>query len=127
MAQIARITPIHKETATVPYSEVEPLLNQLRTATSSSTTQILRTIGYDSSSSAARWQEQNKAPLRVKYALIGMAAELRLKAEMPPQPAAPKQFSSEDLIDLLIALQGRTLPPERQKALTLKVLGELTP
>lgn len=108
--------------ATVPWSEVEPLLNQIRLSTNSSILEVLNSIGYDSSSSVAKWAKEGKCPLRVKYALIGMGAELKLKTEAPP---SPKQFSQDEIINLFAAVRGLEVSQVARQQLLIKLLKEI--
>lgn len=120
MPALQTVVPM-KVTATVPWSEVEPLFNRLRTGTGATAGELLRSIGYDSTSSIVKWQKDSKCPLRVKYALLGMAAEISL-------PAATKQqiiWTHSELADLFGLTIGLQLPDGSLKHLQGKLATAL--
>jgi hypothetical protein len=89
-----------KTTKTVPVAEVEPLFNQVRTTLNCTDREILETIGY-SRSAVHHWQDRTEVPTRVKYALLGLLAELKLK---PPEKLAPPRFDFRELAQLFAAV-----------------------
>ena len=123
MTPSANVVPIMtKSTATVPWSEVEPLFNRIRTALDCPAREVLHTIGYDSGSSVAKWTRDGKCPLRVKYALLGMAAELQVQRH---QPKAVTIFSHQELADIFGLTLGLILPGTTLHALQTKLAKAL--
>ena len=118
MTPSANVVPIiTKSTATVPWSEVEPLFSQIRTSLDCPAGEVLRTIGYDSSSSVAKWTKDGRCPLRVKYALLGMAAELQVQQHQPKTIT----FSHQELADIFGLTLGLILPGASLHALQAKL------
>lgn len=70
-------------TQKVPLAEVAPLLESAVKATNSSSREVLLTIGY-TSAALFDWRKAAQAPLRAKYALLGLLSTLGVSA---PQPA----------------------------------------
>lgn len=65
-----------RHTDTAPWPEVEPLLAQARQALNvTSNKEVLNYIGY-ASSNVAGWQQKGVVALRLKYALLGLLADL---------------------------------------------------
>lgn len=121
MPQLAEVVTIKKHMQIVPWSEVEPLFNQAIQATNSNITQVLAVIGYSSSSVYANWRDRGQAPVRAKYALLGLLSELRVKVERPVE----KQFTFEELTGLFAALQGWPVPDETRRTLTKKIANAI--
>jgi hypothetical protein len=95
---------VSKLTKSVPATEVEPLFNQVRTALDCSDREILETIGY-SRSAGNHWAKGTEVPTRVKYALLGLLSELRLK---PTEKTAPPRFDFGELAQLFAAVLATT-------------------
>ena len=107
-----------KVTASVPFSEIEPLLERAQRTSNASATEVLRCIGYNSSSAAANWRTRGTAPLKVKQALLGMLSEFET-------PLVHKQFTFDELTGLFAALQGWTIPPDVKQMLIKKIIKEM--
>lgn len=110
-----------KITKSVPMAEIEPLFNQVRTALDCSDREILEMIGY-TRSAGHHWNDSKGVPLRVKYALLGLLAELRMK---PPEKVAPPRFDFDELSQLFAAVLGCEMTPTF-RALLAKIAREMT-
>jgi hypothetical protein len=99
MVALAEVVTIKRQHVSVPFEEVEPLVNQALQATNASVSELAATLGY-SPSVLVDWRKTGKVPLRAKYALLGLLSELRVKIERPVE----KQFSYADLLAILTAL-----------------------
>jgi len=103
----------------IPYAEIEPLLNLVKNSCGSSESQVLMTIGY-SNNAATDWRQLGMVPLRVKYGLLGLAAELKLK-----DTSRQKQFNFDELAAMFAALNGMDVPVERRQKLVKKLAAEM--
>lgn len=107
----------------VPFSDVEPLLNLLKNSMGIEETELLRTVGYSSNIANQEWRKEQKVPLRAKYALLGLAAELKLKMEQKPI----RQFTFKELTLLFAVLSGMEFSVDEgdRRALVAKIAAEL--
>lgn len=101
----------------VPFSEVEPIINKALEVSKDSETYIMESIGY-SNSPIAEWRNHNRVPVRAKYALEGFIAEHSTPPKVP-------QFSFDELTALFAALSGWRVPEEVRKTLVRKIAAEM--
>lgn len=110
----------------IPYSEIEPLLNLLKNQTGSGEVEILKAIGY-ANNSANDWRREQRAPLRAKYGLLGLAAEMKVEAAMVsrPKPVVTRQFDHQELVWIFGLLIGIDTPQHRLDHLSARVADEI--
>lgn len=107
-------TRIHEK---IPYAEIEPLLNLAKNPLDTNETEVLNTIGY-SNNSAFDWRHHGQAPLRAKYSLLGLPAELKIEK---PAPSPMRLFNFDELSDLFAGLNGMAVPTNRVNKLRAKI------
>lgn len=113
----------HKHHVTVPFSELATLMGAACQALDCGVSHVLGTIGYASSSSTyVKWEAAGEAPLRAKYALLGLLADLNIKAEQ----MMVRQFSDEELRLMLMLFAGGVVSPERRNEMIRRLAVELT-
>jgi hypothetical protein len=88
-------------TMNTSFEEVEPLFNQVRTSLNCSEGDVLLTIGYSKTGNMDRWRRGEAIPVRVKYALLGLLSELKLK---PAERVAAPRFDFGELAQLFAAV-----------------------
>jgi hypothetical protein len=104
------------------FEEVEPLFNQVRTSLDCSEGDVLLTIGYSKTGNMDRWRRGEAIPVRVKYALLGLLSELKLK---PAERVAAPRFDFAELAQLFAAVMNSETTPNRQPLLA-KLAREMT-
>ena len=104
----------------IAWSGIEPILNLVKNSSGGQEAEVLRTIGY-SGNSANDWRRNGEAPLRAKYSLLGLAAELNLKVEQQKV----KQFDTDELGLLLGLVIGLQIPEDRKQKLMKKISAEI--
>ena len=120
-AEVVKMTKTStKTTISVPWSEVAPLIERLRSSLGCSQDEAMKMVGY-TGTAVASWSRQGTAPTRVKYALIGALADLGIRQEA----TVVKQFDHAELTDLFGCVAGFAVPEDRRRSLVAKLAAEL--
>jgi hypothetical protein len=106
-------------TMNTSFEEVEPIFNQVRTSLDCTEGDVLLTIGYSKTGNMDRWRRGEAIPVRVKYALLGLLAELKMK---PSERLAPPRFDFAELAQLFAAV----LAANPSDPLLAKIAREMT-
>lgn len=92
----------HRSLQTVPFAEIEALLNRAIQAADTSAPSIIRLVGY-SPSTWSGWKQKGVAPIRAKYTLLGFMADMDIE---PPPPVVEPMFTHEELMVLFSRFLG---------------------
>lgn len=127
--------PVTRQHAKVPLAEITPLLDRLAKATDTDYAAVLHTIGY-SYGTVNDWAKDGSglAPLRAKYALLGLLSTLEVPApavEMAPPPPERVEvpvspFTFDEMTALFSQLAiGTPISDGYRKALIGKLAQEI--
>ena len=122
LQDVARVVPMKRERRqSVPLSEIEPLINQLRTAMNCNMDEALRLIGYAGGSHYSEWKQKNVVPVLAMNAIKWVLHDLHQE----PVRKTETNFNFDELTDLFAALRGLPIGDKEKRALLKKVAAAI--